>query len=196
MLEQGYTILSEAFKLASPGVKYTAEQARRKFLQLAIRIGNPKRGDSFSVRMEMFPGMDYSKLGIILNSLVLLTHTNTKGGKMLHSQKGNRERMCLKYAIVKSSGMTSTAARRIYGFENMANHIEEVEEAIRKVQQIREAIQDLASIEDKALCQSFGLKVDISSSDESGEDSGADDVESQASLQSITEELKEMLCIC
>ena len=114
MLEQGYTILSEAFKLASPGVKYTAEQARRKFLRLAIHIGNAKRGDSFSVRMEMFPGMDYSKL---LNSLVLLAHTNTKGG---HNQIGNRERMCLKYAIVKSSGMTSTAARIIYGFENMA----------------------------------------------------------------------------
>ena len=203
VLEQGFTSLSEAFKLASPGVKYTAEHARRKFLQLplvAIRIGNPERGDSFSVLMEMFPGMDYSKLGIILNSLVL-THTSTKGGHLeksivkmlLNIAQSDRERMCLKYAIVKSSGMTSTAARRIYGFENMANHIEEVEEAIRKVQQIREAIQDLASIEDKALCQSFGLEVDTSSSDESGEDSGADDVESQAS---ITEELelKEMLC--
>ena len=68
-----------------------------------------------------------------------------------------------------------------------------MEEAIRKVPQIREAIQDLTSIEDKALCQSFGLEVDTSSSDESGEDSGADDVESQASLQSITEELKDVV---
>ena len=64
VLEQGYIILSEAFKLASPGVKYTAEHGRRKILQLplvAIRIGNPERGHLFSVLMERFSAIDYSE---------------------------------------------------------------------------------------------------------------------------------------
>ena len=81
VLENGYILLSEAFKLASPGVKYSAEHARRKLLQLplvAIRIGNPVRGQAFSILIEMFSGVDYSRLGIILNSLVL-NQTATKG---------------------------------------------------------------------------------------------------------------------
>ena len=90
--------------------------------------------------------------------------------------------------------MTSTAARRLYGFEHMLDHIQEVEEAILKAQQIHEAVQELASIEDKALCQSFGLHVNDSSSDESCDDSTADDLEPEGNLQLVAEELKEMLC--
>ena len=74
VLKEGYCVLSEAFRLTSPGVKYTAEHARRKFLQMplvSIRIGDPSKAQSFSILMEKFPGMDYSKLGIILNSLSL-----------------------------------------------------------------------------------------------------------------------------
>lgn len=80
VLEQGYCILAEAFKLASPGVKYTAEHARRKFLQMpliSIRIGDPSRGQSFSILMETFAGMDYSKVGLILNGLSLQQSSTT-----------------------------------------------------------------------------------------------------------------------
>ena len=72
VLEQGYCVLSEAFKLASPRVKYTAEKARRKFLQMplvSIRISDPSKRHSFSILMEVFPGMNYCKLGVILNGL-------------------------------------------------------------------------------------------------------------------------------
>jgi len=70
VLEQGYCILAKAFKLASPSVKYTTEHARRKFSQMpliSIRIGDPSRGKSFSIFMEKFAGMDYSKVGLTLN---------------------------------------------------------------------------------------------------------------------------------
>lgn len=80
VLEQGYCILAEAFKLASPGVKYTAEHARRKFLQMpliSIRIGDPSRGQSFSILMETFAGMDYSKVGLILSGLSLQQSSTT-----------------------------------------------------------------------------------------------------------------------
>ena len=74
VLEQGYCILEEAFKLASPSVKYTAEHARRKFSQMpliSIHIGDPSSRQSFSILMEKFAGMDYSKVGLILNGLSL-----------------------------------------------------------------------------------------------------------------------------
>ena len=84
VLEEGYCILSEAFRLAPPRVKYTAEHARRKFLQMplvAVRIGDPTRGQSFSSLMEMFPGIDYSKMGMILHSLTV-SQTEPRGGKL------------------------------------------------------------------------------------------------------------------
>ena len=74
VLEKGYCVLSEAFNETSPSVKYKADHARRKFLQMplvTIHIGDPARGQSFSILMEMFSGMDYSKMGIVLNGLAL-----------------------------------------------------------------------------------------------------------------------------
>ena len=73
ILEQGYCTLSDAFSLASPMVKYTAEHVRRKLLQMpliCIRIGDPSKGQSFSILMERFPRTDYTKLGGIINGLL------------------------------------------------------------------------------------------------------------------------------
>ena len=51
----------------------------------------------------------------------------------------------------------------------MSTHVEEVEKALSKVQQNREAISDLASVEDKVLLLSFGLKEEANSSSELSE---------------------------
>lgn len=72
VLEKGYCGLSEAFSQASPSVKYTAEVARRKFLQMpliCVRVGDPNSGCSFSLLMEKYAGVDYSKIGMIVNGL-------------------------------------------------------------------------------------------------------------------------------
>ena len=58
----------------------------------------------------------------------------------------------------------------------MSTHVEEVKKTLSEVQQIREAISDLASIEDKALMQSFGIEEAISSLSESEEESTAENV--------------------
>lgn len=48
----------------------------------------------------------------------------------------------------------------------LVDHVQEVEDVISKVQMIREAISDLATIEDKALMQSFGLAAPPTHSEE------------------------------
>ena len=143
ILDKGYCNLSDAFRRTSPTVKYSAEHARRKFLQMpliSVCIGDPAKGQSFSILMEKISGMDYSKIGIILNGFV--PESANKGGSLekcvvkmlLRMTKSDRERKCLKYAIFKSSGMTPSAIRRRYGFEQMSVHAEEVEQAISKNQ--------------------------------------------------------------
>ena len=202
ILDKGYCILSKAFKQASPTVKYTAERARQKFLQMplvAVRVGDPEKGHSFSILMEMLSGMDYSKIGLILNGFVL-DQSATKGGileksvvKLLLSiTESDRERKCLRYAIFKSSGMTPTAIRRRYGFEHMSVRAEDVEQTLSKIQQIHEAISELASIEDKALIQSFGLaEIDLSSEEESDVEEGNEVLEPL--VLPVSADIKEML---
>ena len=66
ILDKGYCNLSDAFRRTSPTVKYSAEHARRNFLHmplLSVCIGDPAKGQSFSILLEKFSGMDYSKIG-------------------------------------------------------------------------------------------------------------------------------------
>ena len=92
---------------------------------------------------------------------------------LLSITESDRERKGLRYAIFKSSGMTPTAIRRRYGFEHMSVHAEDVELTLSKIQQIHEAISELASTEDKALLQSFGLaEIDSSSEEKSDVEEG------------------------
>ena len=51
VIDDGYVVLSEAFRNAFPGVKYSAEVARRKLLQMplvSIVVGIPSTGRSLS----------------------------------------------------------------------------------------------------------------------------------------------------
>ena len=188
ILQQGYCTLSEAFKLVSPMVRYTAEHARRRLLQMpliCIRIGEPQKGQSFSILMEKFPGTDYSKLGGIINGLVLTQCSAGNSGtlqksvvKMLLSiAQSDRERKSLQYAICSASGITPTEARRRYGFQHMKRNAKEVEDALDEIQCIREAIADLASVEDTALLQSFGIDVETSSTSSESESDPEEDKE-------------------
>ena len=97
--------------------------------------------------------------------------------------------------------MTPTAVRRTYGFDHISAHVEEVEETLSKIQQIREAISDLASIEEKALLQSFGFEEEAkSSSSESEEENTMDDAEGRRASQQLvldnSEDLKTLLRRC
>ena len=71
--------------------------------------------------------------------------------------------------------MTPTQARRQYGFQNIQQNTKEVEAALSDIQCIREAISNLASIEDTALLKSFGIDVESRpSSSESDDDPDED----------------------
>lgn len=68
VLQQVFCTLSEAYAIASPSTKYSAEVARRLLLQMplvAIRVGNPQSGYSFTLLMELFVGADYVKISEI-----------------------------------------------------------------------------------------------------------------------------------
>jgi len=74
VLDNGYCLLSEAFKTVSPEVKYTAEHATHKLLQMplvSINIGEQSKGRFFAILMGKHSDTDYLKLSRIFNGLVL-----------------------------------------------------------------------------------------------------------------------------
>ena len=167
ILEQNDCSLAQAFRVAAPGRKYTAEFARCLLLQMpliCIWIGKPSQGNSFSILAEKFSGTDYRKLGAIINGMAINTYV-PKGVSfeksvvkvLLSIAQSDCERECLRYAIYKASGLTPSQARCRYGFEGMHVRALAVEAAVTEIQQIREAIEDLACIEEQAVLTRLGI---------------------------------------
>ena len=186
--EKGYCLLSEAFKVTSPGKMYSAEIARRYLLQMplvCIVIGEPQTGKSFSIVLEKHHGADYSKIAMLLNSLdkkakspQLLDKSAVK--LLLSIAQSDRERTSLKYAIIKAGNMTPTAARKAYGFENTQELQQRVEDAITTAKRINEAVDDLARVEDRSLLISMGIDLSESEWSEESEDEMVDLPECEA----------------
>ena len=157
VLNGGYCVLSGAFRAAFPHTKYTAERGRRSFLQMplvALRIGNPCDGNAYTILMEKYQGVNYTKISHVLEALASSSHVNPTNlskecAKMLLSlARSDRERETLRYAIFKSSGISQSEARCRFGFESMSKRAEKVEQ---ETERIRVAVDDLAKAQDKAM---------------------------------------------
>ena len=60
-------------------------------------------------------------------------------------------RETLRYIVYKASGLTSTKARKLYGFEKMNSRALRVDDSIVEMKWIHEAVDEMASIQDKAV---------------------------------------------
>ena len=67
------------------------------------------------------------------------------------------ERERLKYAVVKSSQLSDTKAKSLYGFSDMSERRQKVEDAMENASAIREAIENVAAVKEKSLLQSIGV---------------------------------------
>ena len=172
ILDKGYCTLSSAFRSAFP----TAERARRALLQIplvAVRIGNPSDGNAYTILMEKYQGVSYAKISCVLEDLsstakrsdINLDKTCAK--MLLALASSDREREALRYAIFKASGVSQTEARRRFGFESMSKCANKVEQVLKETERVREAIDDIAQTQDKAILESIGIPCEMSSEDKS-----------------------------
>lgn len=95
----------------------------------------------------------------------------------------DRERECIKYAVFKASGLSASAARKFYGFSDMSRRVDRVEQAIEEAQCIRENIQSLAAIQDKAILLTHGITLPSSSSSSESEEVIDSDDSASAGLE-------------
>ena len=81
IVKNGFMIMSKAFHEAFPGIKYTAEVARQRFLQMplvCIVVGYQKSGQSLSYLIENYSDMNYQSI-----FQLLMTHKESSDPKQL-----------------------------------------------------------------------------------------------------------------
>ena len=184
VVNDGYAKLSSSFKSAFPSLTYKADIARQKVLQMplvCIRFGTPKDGTSAWFLFEYIEGVNYNKFACFAEALVQRVHSQptidkTEVKAILKLAQSDRERELIRYSIFKASGLSSTATRRTFGFEKMSDRSKLVESALEEARCVREAVEDLARVQDEALLRSVGISVpDTTSDSESDSDSMCDD---------------------
>ena len=145
---------------------------------VSLRIGTPESGTSFTLLLERVQHVDYMRMCTTLNALHCahssLTPTIAKPmvQQLLSFAQSDRECECVRYVVFKASGLTQTQVEKKYGFQNMHERAGAIENALSEIRGIRETIDHLATIEDKAYLTTLGI-----SPEDSSEDSDLDKLE-------------------
>ena len=113
--QSGYVKLRDAFQIVSPCVSYTAERARRKLLQMplaSVTVGKPSDGNSYAILTECFKD---ERVGVLVNAMIQAQYQQVpkkldKGcvRMLLNLAQNDRERECLKYTVIKASGISAS----------------------------------------------------------------------------------------
>jgi hypothetical protein len=190
--EEGFIKLKDAAELSSPNVKYTPTHARRKMLRMpcdVIGTGSLLEATSCLYLVEKQSPATLYLWQSLLKEACIKKQTNNKGltkedmKKLLNLAESESERKRLKYAVVKSSGISSTKAKAVYGFDDMTSKINDVEKAMEEACAIRQAIEDIAITKEKLILLPLG----ISESSESDSDTESEtDCESSSAITDST----------
>lgn len=188
ILDEGFIKLNEAFAMSTPGVKYKAKDAKRKLLQMPLAALKIKESKTYTVylvsketNLQLTRSLLKRKDWGFQNTGMQMSASLVK--ELLSATESDAERERLTYGIVKSSGLSHTKLRQLYGFENLKRRQDRVENVLREMREIREAVASIASIQEKAVLQSFGIEVESDEDlehDESETDTDADGEEDSA----------------
>ena len=210
ILEDGFVTLSKAFHLAFPNQTYKIDIALSRLLHLplaAVRVGTPKSGKAMWFLVEYVVGVNYVSVAQFAEAIFCsvpdskeLGFDKSKVKALLQLACSDRERELIRYSVVKASGLTSKAARRHFGFEQMDKRVDRVEQCLEEVYRIRTAIEKLCNVKDEAILISMGLKDDelyVFESDGSESDESTDhedpvclDLPSSVSFDSLEQVLQ------
>ena len=173
VITHGFMRLKSAFILSSPSVThYKASEARRKLLRMPLAclgVGDPKKGLYSLYLVEKQSSVNYQIFQTLLSKAVdnpgargtNLSKQELKG--LVYLAESETEKEMLKYVAVKAGGLSNTKAKDVYGLDNVQKRKEKLEEALSQSKAIRESIEKIACLKDKALLASIGFQVDSDS---------------------------------
>lgn len=138
----------------------------------AVRIGTPQSGTAAWYLLEYKEGVKYFQVVQFLEAMLfprqgsvqIITKSELKA--LLGLAQSDRERELIRYSVFRSSGLSASRARRHLGLENMQQRSERIFQCIQEAQQIREAVDKLSRLQDKALLCVMGMSDHESSTSE------------------------------
>ena len=105
---------------------------------------------------------------------------------MCHLAGTERDKSLIKYAACRSSGLGSKQSQQVYGVSNLGILTERVEASLHQEDVIRNEIMSLASVEEKAVLQSFGI--DLHDCDDSSDSFSSSDTETPVELNWLSDD--------
>ena len=87
--------------------------------------------------------------------------TKTCVKELLKAAESDVERERITFALSQASGHSNKKIKELYGFQERSKRKEPVENVLAKAKEIREAMENIACIQEKALLKSFGIEVQI-----------------------------------
>lgn len=169
----GFMKLKSAFQIVSPNVsRYKASEARRKLLRMplaCVGVGDRSKGTYCLYIVEKQSSVNYPVFQALLQKAmdkrsVLTPNLSSEELKeLLYLAESESEKEMLKYVAVKASVLSNTKAREVYKINDVQKCKEKLDAAVNESKAIRESIEKIASLKDKALLSSFGFQVDSES---------------------------------
>ena len=176
VIEAGVCSLHSVFKAAFPSVTYHTMNAKRKLLQMPLVAF---QGNKEVFLMELVEGVDYLKVVHFINAC-MVSNTGSKSmsklelNKLLLLARTDREKGLVKHTTFRASGLTKSSARAHLGLEDLSERMCRIEECIEEVEAIRQSIECLSQVKEKALMRSLGFS-ESEESEQSSEDESVDD---------------------
>ena len=185
ILKDGFVPLHTAFKKAFPDITYRSESAKQRLLRIplvALRVGMPNSGQSIVYLCEYTPNVNYRHFVTLLSasqSAQKCPLTKEKLKDIMSVAQSDRERECIRYTAFVTSGLSATAARKQFGFDNMTTRSQRFEDAINEIRATREAIDSLCKIQEKVALAEYGIYISSDSEDMTdGEETSLTDIDS------------------
>ncbi len=187
VMESSVCCLQSVFQKSFPSITYHTLNAKRRLLQMplvAIQVWNANTKRPEVQLVELVEGVDYLKVLHLLNGLSTKQKTpepslsKTQLNQLLLMAQSDREKELVKCTAFRASGLSITAARNHYGFQNLVERLSRLEESIKEVVSLRECIDDLSHVQEKVFMMSLGYDV----SDDSDSSQGSDDENDSVNL--------------
>ena len=167
--------VSVVFKKAFPVSTYLSSNAKRRLLQmpLAALCISKSVHQSDLYLMEKIDGFNYDKLVEILRLKAVQMIDKGNGisrdelKQLMAITQTEREKELIRYAVYRSSNVTSWQARRLFGFENVHELSQRIQDCIQQTKEVYEAVNDLAIARCEAVIETYNIS---STSDDDDDD--------------------------
>jgi len=163
----GMVKVSDTFKKHFSGIKYSSEKAVRKFMSLPVvifELGEACKGTQTLYMIEQRSGIDYIKYVDLIksgNSTVETRYPHVIDKDKLRAlcelASTEKDRKLIKYAMC--ADISGKNAKK-YGISDWNCQKDVIDCSIERSIEIREAVNELASIEEKVVLRSYGIEIE------------------------------------